>query len=96
MKPDYLRRWIGKPSTVLPYTSMPENVKYEPEKPFAGGVSQNLYHGTSTEQVDALVDLLMNYDTYAGRGRRVAEMVTPATIPAEGATPPAATGSSGE
>jgi len=71
-------------------------VKYEPEKPFAGGVSQDLYHGTSTDQVDALVDLLMNYDTYAGRGRRVADMVKPATVPAEGTTPPATTGGSGE
>ncbi|MCI0362177.1 MAG: hypothetical protein L0211_27155 [Planctomycetaceae bacterium] len=87
LKPDFLRRWIAKPNSILPYTSMPENVKYEPEKPFQGGVSQNLYHGTSTEQVDALVDLLMNYDTYARRGRRVAEMVKPATVPAEGTTP---------
>jgi hypothetical protein len=57
MRPDYLRRWIAKPSTILPYTSMPENIKYEPQKPFEGGVSQDLYHGSSTEQVDALVDL---------------------------------------
>jgi hypothetical protein len=87
LRPEYLRRWIAKPSSILPYTSMPENVKYEPGKPFDGGVSQDLYHGTSTDQVDALVDLLMNYDAYASRGRRIADMVKPATVPPEGAPP---------
>jgi hypothetical protein len=94
MRPDYVRRWIAKPSAILPYTSMPENIKYEPDKPFQGGVSQDLYHGTSTEQVDGLVDLLMNYDHYARASRKVADMVKPATMPPTGT--PAATGNSGE
>lgn len=99
-KPDYVRRWIAQPNMILPYTSMPINVKYDPAAPFQGGVSQDLYHGTSTEQVDALVDLLMNYDQFSRSSRKVAELVKPATVPAEGTPPageaPAATGNSGE
>lgn len=62
LRPDYVRKWVAKPSSVLPYTAMPVLIKYE------GGVPQDLYHGTSTEQLDGVVDLLMNYDRYtAGR-----------------------------
>ena len=47
---------------------MPVNIQYKPEDAeFQGGVAQTLYHGTSVEQVDALVDLLMNYDKYTQR-----------------------------
>ena len=100
-KPDYLRRWIAQPNMILPYTAMPVNVKYEPDKPHLGGVSQDLYHGTSVEQLDGLVDLLMNYDQYSRSSRKVADLVKPATVPAEGTppaegAPPAATGNSGE
>jgi hypothetical protein len=106
LKPDFVRRWIAQPNMILPYTSMPVNVKFEPDKPFQGGVSQELYHGTSTQQVDALVDLLMNYDQFSRSSRKVADLVKPVTVPAEGAAPaegtapaatgPAATGNSGE
>jgi cytochrome c2 len=76
LRPDYIRRWIARPNGILPYTSMPINIQYKPEDaPFQGGVDQQLYHGTSTEQVDALVDLLMNYDKYAGRRASVRPLV---------------------
>ncbi|MEX2175973.1 MAG: hypothetical protein WD872_16545 [Pirellulaceae bacterium] len=84
-KPEFLRRWIAQPNMILPYTSMPVNVKYDPALPFEGGVSQELYHGTSTEQVDALVDLLMNYDQYSRQSRKIADMVKPVAVPIEGA-----------
>ncbi len=76
LRPGYLRRWIAKPSGVLPYTNMPVNVPYKPEEmEFLGGVSQELYHGTSVEQIDALVDLLMNYDKYAQRRASIRPLV---------------------
>ncbi|MDP7205175.1 MAG: hypothetical protein QGH11_06400, partial [Pirellulaceae bacterium] len=76
LRPGYLRRWIAKPSGVLPYTNMPVNVPYKPEEmEYLGGVSQELYHGTSVEQVDALVDLLMNYDKYAQRRASIRPLV---------------------
>ena len=76
LRADYVRTWIAKPSAVLPYASMPVNIPYDPAAPFLGStVSQDLYHGTSLEQLDALVDLLMNYDQYAKQQTRVTPLV---------------------
>ena len=82
LRPDYIRRWIANPKMILPYTSMPVNIPYDPLAPHEGGVKQELYHGTSTEQVDALVDLLMNFDQYARKNTQIADMVKPAETPA--------------
>jgi hypothetical protein len=97
LRPDYVRKWIANPKSILPYTSMPVNVPYDPDLPNLGGVSQALYHGTSVEQVDGLVDLLMSYDEFTKRRSSVVDLVkeyggppvAPTTPPA---TPPAATG----
>jgi cytochrome c551/c552 len=59
LRPDYVHNWIANPKRYLPYTGMPVNIPYD--KP----VSQDLYAGTSEQQVDALTDLLMHYDTFA-------------------------------
>ena len=83
LRPDYLRQWIAKPTSVLPYTGMPVNIKYNPQQPEMDGVSQELYHGNSIQQLDALVDLLMNYDRYTQPYRLIAPLVRPATaVPA--------------
>ena len=48
LRPDYLRRWIARPSSILPYTAMPVNVPYKPSEPNTGTtVPQDLYHGNS-------------------------------------------------
>lgn len=86
LRTDYLRDWIANPKTKLPYTSMPVNIPYDPDSPTLGGVSQDLYHGTSVEQVDALVDLLMNFDTYASQQKSITALVTGEPVPAS-ATP---------
>ena len=36
LRPDYVRRWIAKPSYVLPYTAMPELITYAPDNPSKG------------------------------------------------------------
>jgi hypothetical protein len=64
-RPEYLRRWIAKPVSVLPYTGMPINIPYDPEAPELGGLPQDLCAGSSVEQLETLVDLLMNFDRYA-------------------------------
>jgi cytochrome c2 len=102
LRPEYVRQWIANPKSILPYASMPVNVPFDPDLPNLGGVSQELYHGTSVEQVDGLVDLLMNYDEFAKRRSSVVELVkqhggppvapTTAPPPTTPATPPAATG----
>ena len=62
LRPDYLRRWLANPKSVLPYTGMPVN--FPPEGPPMG---QELYQGSSREQLDAVSQLLLNYDWYLRR-----------------------------
>ncbi|MFW6169719.1 MAG: hypothetical protein ACODAD_04450 [Planctomycetota bacterium] len=66
LRGDYLRKWLAEPTSVQPYTPMPVNIPYDAKSPLQGStVPQELYHGHSTEQLDALVDLLMNFDRYS-------------------------------
>jgi len=90
LRPEYVRNWIANPKMILPYTSMPVNIPYQEPPP----VLQQLYHGTNVEQVQALTDLLMNFDQYARHNTRIAERLQPA--PAEGTPPPAAGGGANE
>jgi hypothetical protein len=75
LRPERVRNWIASPKSLLPYTAMPVNVPYDPDLPNLGGMRQDLLHGTSVEQIEALVDLLMNYDAYAKQRSSVAAMV---------------------
>ncbi len=59
IRPDYLRRWLANPQSALPYTAMPVN--FPPSGPPLG---QDLLPGSSQEQLDAVLDLLLNYDWY--------------------------------
>ena len=59
LRPGYVHDWIANPKRFLPYTGMPVNI------PFDKPVSQDLYAGTSEQQVDALTDLLMHFDAFA-------------------------------
>jgi cytochrome c2 len=61
LRPDYVHGWIANPKRFLPYTGMPVNIPYHQP------VSQDLYAGSSEQQVDALTDLLMHFDTFAKR-----------------------------
>jgi cbb3-type cytochrome oxidase cytochrome c subunit len=77
LRPDYVRQWIANPRSVLPYTGMPVNIPYDPGLPNQGGIRQDLFRGTSLEQLDGLVDLLMNYDEYAKQRSPVTPLVKP-------------------
>lgn len=92
LRPEYVRDWIANPKSILPYTSMPVNIPYDADAPHLGGVPQDIYHGTSIEQVDALVDLLMNYDEYTKQRSKIAPLVKEAAPP-PGTVPSTATGS---
>ncbi len=87
LRPEFLRAWIANPKRLLPYTGMPVN--FPVNKP----ASAELYHGTSVEQVDAVTDLLLNWDLYSKRQISIKDKVPPpSTGGAEGgaATEPAA------
>jgi len=67
LRPDYLHKWIANPKHILPYTAMFAVIKpNEPIRPdkFQGEVGKLIKDGNSMEQVDAVVDLLLNYDNY--------------------------------
>jgi len=72
LRPEFLRNWVANPKRILPYTGMPVNIPYKPGEP---GVAETLFHGTSVEQLDGLVDLLMNFDTYARRQTEITPLV---------------------
>ncbi len=75
LRPEYLRDWVANPKRILPYTGMPVNIPYKAEAENLGGIAQAIFRGTSLEQLDGLVDLLMNFDTYAKRQTSVTPMV---------------------
>lgn len=77
-RPDWLRRWLANPKRIISYTGMPQNVPYKDESPHFGGVSQDLFPGSSTEQVDGLVDLLMNFDHYTRQRTSIRALLPPA------------------
>ncbi len=85
LRPDYVRDWIANPKMILPYTAMPVNIPYENPPP----ILQQLYHGTNAEQIEALTDLLMNYDQYARQSTRIADRVVQPPPMTEGAAPAA-------
>jgi cytochrome c551/c552 len=62
IRPEYLRRWLGDPQSVLPYTPMPVNFP-----PSGKPLGQDLYRGTSLEQLDAVMDFLLNYEGGSGQ-----------------------------
>jgi hypothetical protein len=79
LRPDYLRDWIANPKMILPYTGMPVNFKYQQTK-----INPEQFVGDGEQAIDALVDLLMNYDQYSKRKNLIAPQVpntptTPAT-----------------
>ncbi len=62
LRPEYLRRWLANPKSVLPYTAMPALF------PATGKpLGQDLFPGSSQEQLDAVAALLLQYEEYARR-----------------------------
>jgi hypothetical protein len=81
LRGEYVRNWIANPPGILPYTGMPLNIPYNPDAEHLGGVKQELFHGTSIEQLDGVVDLLMNFDRFMAGRSAIAPLVKPATAP---------------
>jgi mono/diheme cytochrome c family protein len=72
LRPDFVQAWVANPKRLLPYTGMPVNIP--PDK----GVSEELYKGTPIEQLNALVDLMMNYDRFTESKTSIKKLVKPA------------------
>jgi hypothetical protein len=82
LRPEFVEKWIANPARILPYTAMPALIK--PDKP----ADQKLFPGTSDEQLQGLVDLLLDWSTFiqSREANSIKKMVKPP------ATPPAAAG----
>ena len=70
IRPEYLRRWLANPKSVLPYTAMPVNFP-----PTGEPLGQDLYRASSAEQLDALVELLLDYEWYMSRRSSIEKMI---------------------
>lgn len=73
LRPEFLRNWVANPQKILPYTAMPVN--FPPDKP----ADQQLFPGTSEEQLTAVVDLLLNYDTFMKNRQSIRPLIQAAT-----------------
>ena len=94
LRADYVKRWIAKPNAILPYTAMPVIVPYDSTQEHLGAIqTYKLFHGNSPETVNALVDLLMNFDNYAKDRASVAKLVEEAKAAKEAAAAAAAAAS---
>jgi cytochrome c2 len=71
LRPEHLRRWLVNPRSVLPYTAMPVN--FPPER----RMGQEIYPGESLEQLDAVMDLLLNYDGLMNRRTSIRHLMEP-------------------
>ena len=76
LRPTFVRDWVANPKLILPYTGMPMNIVYNPQdSQHLGGVAQTLFAGTSLEQLQGVVDLLMNFDVYARRQTSITPLI---------------------
>ncbi|QDU63101.1 Cytochrome c [Planctomycetes bacterium Pan216] len=61
LRPDWMIRWISNPKRLVPYTGMPVN--FPKDKP----QFQDLFKGSSAEQIKAVRDALINYSEVVDR-----------------------------
>jgi cbb3-type cytochrome oxidase cytochrome c subunit len=83
LRPDWTRDWVANPKRILPYTGMPVNV------PHGKPVSQDLYKGDSDQQLNAVVDLLLNWDRFTESETSIKPLIKPQTAPAAAGNPAA-------
>ena len=82
LRPEFAHRWIADPVRVLPYTGMPVNIPED--KP----IDQKLFTGSSDQQLNAVVDLLMNFDRFAQSEMSIKSRIkTPAPAAGAAASP---------
>lgn len=92
LRPEFLRKWVANPNSVLPYTGMLRVVEHG--KPVADGKFPGADpHAQSEAQLQALVDLLQNFDQYSKQKFSVQPYIKvpppEGAAPATGAAPPA-------
>ncbi len=70
LRPDYIHRWLANPRAVLPYTGMPVN--FPPDKEPLG---QDLFPGTSQEQLEAVTRLIQDFGQFMLRRQSMRTLI---------------------
>jgi cytochrome c2 len=84
LRPEYLEAWLANPKRMLPYTGMPVN--FPVDKPLDPKVIQGdkgklITEGDSKEHLEAVVDLLLNYDEFTKNHFSVKPLVQTPPMP---------------
>ncbi len=94
IRPEFLYPWLANPKRKLPFTGMPVNFpQNQPIRPnlFQADVPKGdlIHNGLSQEQLEAVVDLLLNYDWYMRRQQSIVPLINqpPAGVTTDGASP---------
>lgn len=84
LRPDFLKHWLANPPQLLPYTGMPVNFDPVPPDPQTlprdaqGRPVQKLHFqlfADSEQAIDAVTDLLLNFDAHLKEKIKISEMV---------------------
>jgi len=70
IRPEFLRRWLANPKVELPYTAMPVNFP-----PTGEPLDREAYAADSIEQLEAVTDLLLDYDGYIKRRTSIQDLI---------------------
>ncbi len=71
--PEFLRRWLANPKAILPYTAMTVNFP-----PTGGPPERGLFGGSSSKQLDAVTELLLQWNRYVKGRMSIRQLVPPA------------------
>ena len=89
LRPDFLQAWLANPKRLLPYTGMPVNFPLDKPldpKVFPGDKGKLITEGKSEDQLEAVVDLLLNYDQYMKEQTSIKPLIqAPPAAPTTGA-----------
>ena len=89
LRPEFLHAWLANPKRLLPYTGMPVN--FPLDKPLdpqiiKGDKGELITEGDSAAHLEAVVDLLLNYDQYTKNQYSIRPLIQAPTMPPAGQT----------
>ena len=90
LRPDFVKPWVANPKRILPYTGMPVNIPHNMPLP------SEMFPGTSEQQVNGVVDLIMNFDHFIKEQYSIKDRIPkPMPMDAAGVQPATGPGNSG-
>lgn len=84
LRPEFLQAWLANPRRLLPYTGMPVNFALDKTldpKVILGDKGPLITEGHSPDQMEAVVDLLLNYDRYVKEQYSIKPLIQAPTMP---------------